>query len=199
MIDADHDPRYGITLIARPSEAVTQSITHTLSQLTETAPQQYAYPAGDLHLTVLSIISCYPGFSLGDIQPEQYTNIIRSAVDTIDPFHIHFRGLTASPSSILVQGFPEDDQLNQLRDRLRDQFKASSLQHSIDKRYRLETAHMTILRFKQPLQEEQVFIDRLTKLKDIDFGSCRVDQLSLVANDWYQRQQKVQLIEKFDL
>lgn len=198
-IDAQRDSRYGITLITRPSKATIQAIMNILGRLVEAAPQQYAYPPADLHLTILSIISCYPGFKLTDIQPGQYTNIIRSVVNTADPFRIHFRGLTASPSAVLVQGFPEDNQLNQLRNLLRNRFNSSSLQHSIDKRYKLKTAHMTILRFKQPLQKKQTFLDRLSTLRNTDFGSCVINELALVANDWYQRQEKVQLIERFKL
>lgn len=199
MIDSKEDNRYGITLVARPSGAVKQAITDTLDLLTAVAPQQYVYPATDLHLTVLSIISCYASFTLGNINPEQYSSIIRSAVDTVTPFHIRFRGLTASPSCILIQGFPEDKQLNELRGALRDKFKTSSLKHSIDKRYTLQTAHITALRFKQPLEQKQAFIETLTNLKDTDFGSCTIDRLTLVGNDWYQRKEKVQMIERFEL
>jgi hypothetical protein len=98
-----------------------------------------------------------------------------------------------------VQGFPEGDQLNQLRDTLRTFFKSQSLQHSIDKRYRLQAAHIMALRFKQPLEQEENFIEKLIELKGTNFGWCTIDQLELVANDWYQRQAKVQLIERLEL
>jgi hypothetical protein len=48
MIDANHDSRYGITLLARPSGEVNRSIVGILNKLAAVAPQQYIYPTSDL-------------------------------------------------------------------------------------------------------------------------------------------------------
>lgn len=199
LIDSDNDSRYGITLLARPSSEVKERICSLLEPLKSTAPNQYFYPDTDLHVTILSIISCYRGFTPDQINPADYCKLIQSAVDSVSPFRLTFHGITASPSSIMIQGFPEDEQLNNLRNTLRSRFKDSNLQHSIDKRYHLKTAHITAVRFKQPLQDEKAFIKILTGLKDCSFGSCLIDELELVSNDWYQRRDNVRLIKKIRL
>ena len=37
-------------------------------------------------------------------------------------FAVEFRGVTASPDAVMIQGFPADDSLSRLRDELRDAF-----------------------------------------------------------------------------
>lgn len=199
LIDSKNDTRFGMTLLARPSAQVRQNILQTLEKLKSAAPDQYYYPESDMHLTVLSIISCYPGFSINQVNEKDYIRIIKSVTDTISPFRIKFKGLTASSSCILVQGFPDSDQLNELRNELRTKFKQSGLQHSIDKRYQIQTAHMTVIRFKQPFTEEQKFIQILKELKEIDFGSCMIEEAELVENNWYQQKGKVSLLDRFQL
>lgn len=199
LIDSDDDHRYGVTLLARPSKKLQQHILNILDQIRTVAPHQYYYPVSDLHVTILSIISCHAGFSLDQINPSEYKEIVQSAIDSVSPFEIAFRGLTASPSCILVQGFPRSDQLNLLRNELREKFKNTSLRHSIDKRYQLWTAHMTVIRFRKLLKSADKFISTVTELRDSVCGSCTVDQVELVGNDWYQRQNSVETIAKFYL
>lgn len=199
LISSDQDNRYGITLLARPSNEIKQRVSQILQRVKAVAPHQYYYPASDLHITVLSIISCYPGFSLEQIDIEEYKNIIESAVRTISPFYIHFKGLTASPSCILVQGFPEDNQLNELRNELRTRFKHTNLQHSIDSRYTLKAAHLTVIRFKQQPAEPKLFIREIENLRETDFGRCLINELEFVGNDWYQRKDKVKQIQTFKI
>lgn len=198
FIDSGNDTRYGITLLARPSGQVKSAISSMLEEIKSVAPNQYYYPPPDMHLTVLSIISCYPGFSPGQVNTEEYIRLIGSVTEAIKPFSIRFEGLTASPSCILIRGFPKNNQLTYLRDGLRKQFSKSLLQHSIDKRYYTRSAHITAIRFRQPFVDSHQFIEKITALKDTYFGTCRVDELELLANDWYQRKEK-KLIKRFKL
>jgi hypothetical protein len=73
------------------------------------------------------------------------------------------------------------------------------LQHSIDQRYVIQTAHMTVLRFTQQPANPALFLQKLKAFTSVDFGSCVIDQLELVGNDWYQRQQKTVLIKSLRL
>lgn len=199
LIDSEDDHRYGITLLARPSKQVKQHISQTLDEIKRVAPRQYYYPESDLHLTVLTIISCSREFSMNQIDPEDYKKIVQSAVGLIAPFEIEFRGITASPSCILIQGLPKGDQLTVLRNELRKTFKESGLQQTIDKRYQLQTSHMTVLRFREPFKNPGKFINKITRLRDKNFGSCVIDQVELVGNDWYQKKEKVESIAAFSL
>lgn len=193
------DIRYGLTLRAMPSPGVKASVTKALTDIQSVAPGQYFYPASDLHITVLPVISCSAGFTLDAINPEAYFDTIERVTQKAGPFRIRFRGLTASSSCIMVQGFPEDNLLNEMRDNLRREFNQSALRHSIDKRYPLQTAHMTAIRFRQPPNHPEKFIEKLTTYREQDFGSCIIDELELVGNDWYQREVNLEMIRRLEI
>ncbi|HYW35279.1 MAG TPA: 2'-5' RNA ligase family protein, partial [Balneolaceae bacterium] len=199
MIDAEDDQRYGMTLLARPADKVKQRLSEIFQKIKSVAPKQYYYPLSDLHLTVLPIISCYQGFSLRQVNTDDYIAIVASAIQSISPFNICFKGITASPSCILIQGFPEDEQLNELRNNLRNQFRQTNLHHLIDRKYKLQTAHLTAIRFRQPLNQPKRFVKKLKNLRDTDFGDTMVSMLELAGNDWYQRQENSQSIYEYSL
>lgn len=187
MIDSPEDDRRGVTLLARPSAAVRSSITELLHELEPHLPGQYFYPTQDMHVTVLSVITCVPGFSADQIEAERYLEMIRDAIKPAQPFDIDFRGLTAAPAGLMIRGYPKNDSLAHLRDSLRNSFRASSLHHTIDQRYRIETAHITALRFRKSITDPESFVDRISLFSNRSFGSCTIDRLELVENDWYQR------------
>lgn len=199
LLTAKDDSRYGITLLARPSEQVKQQIQQYLAELMQLESAQYYYPASDLHLTVLSLISCYVGFALSQIDTAAYVELVQQVIKNTGPFRLHFKGITASPSCVLVQGFFDDQELNLLREKLRQAFQNSALQHSIDQRYTIQTAHMTVLRFSQQPAQPELFLRKIKALTSVDFGSCVIEELELVGNDWYQRQQNTVLLKRFHL
>ncbi|MDU0372821.1 2'-5' RNA ligase family protein [Hymenobacter endophyticus] len=199
LLHSPQDTRRGITLLARPPAAITAAIEDILADFRAIEPGQYYYPASDVHLTILSIISCYPGFTLTQIDPAAYCQAIRQITRRVRPFRIRYEGLTASPGGIMVQGFPEDDGLENLREATREFFRHSSLQQSIDARYSIHTAHSTVIRFTQPLTNAPALVARLAQHQDRYFGTFEVDAVELVYNDWYQRGPNTVLLEKYAL
>ena len=199
QIDSAADNRYGITLLLRPEDKIRRKMQVFLDELKAIEPAQYYYPASDIHVTVLSIISCYGGFDLGQIEVQDYVETIKKSLKGVAGMEICFRGISASIAAVMIQGFPADENLNDLRSRLRLDFKESALQHSIDSRYSIFTAHATVARFRKPLHDEQKFVDLLQKYRQHDFGKCRVDNLELVYNDWYQRDKFVKKLHTFNL
>lgn len=199
LIDSPVDKRFGITLLIRPPQKVKNKIELFLEELKQIDSCQYFYPHSDIHITVMSIISCYAGFRLDQISVSEYSDLIKQSLKGIDKFDIKFQGITASDSGIMIQGFPENGILNNLRNNLRTNFKNSNLEQSIDKRYTIQTAHITVFRFKKKLQSVIAFLAGIEKYKNYDFGSFEVNELELVFNDWYQREKKSILLEKFEL
>lgn len=181
------DSRFGITLLIRPNDEIKAKIQLFLNELKEIDSKQYYYPDSDIHITVMSIISCYKGFTLDKIRTEKYIQIIEKSLIDVDKIKIEFRGITASPSAIMIQGFPTDESLNNLRDKLRENFKKSTLEESIDSRYAIATAHSTVLRFQEKVENPEKLMAVVEKFRDYDFGEFTVDKLELVYNDWYQR------------
>ncbi|WP_431292356.1 2'-5' RNA ligase family protein [Pedobacter sp. P26] len=198
LIDSDADNRFGITLVIRPDAATNHSIQEFLAEVKTIEPDQYYYQNADIHITLMSVISCYDGFDLKDINVQDYINFIKKVLARHQSFKIQFKGITASPSCILIQGFLTDT-LNEIRDDLRKTFKNSDLQQSIDERYTIQTAHSTVIRFRSELKNQAAFIDLIEKYRNFDFGTFEVKQLELVYNDWYQRERFVKKLHTFSL
>jgi 2'-5' RNA ligase len=199
LIISKNDTRRGLTLIFRPPAELLDNIQTFLNEARSVEPSQYFYPRSDLHLTVLSIISCYPGFHLNQIKQADYHQLIEVALQKINSFRLTFRGITASPAGVMVQGFDENGQLDLLRESLRDNFKISNLEHSIDKRYKLQTAHLTVIRFAKKLSQPAAFAALAEAYRNEDFGTCQVHEMELVFNDWYQRKENTVVTKTFRL
>ncbi len=198
-IDSKTDQRFGITLLIRPNETVKNNIQNLLDQLKLIEPNQYYYPNSDIHITVMSIISCYQNFSLNQINTDNYIAVVQECLNDISSFEIEFKGITASPSCLMIQGFMIDNTLNLIREKLRSSFKSTNLEQSIDKRYSIQTAHSTIFRIKNGLSNQQEFLKFIEANRNTDFGKFTVNELELVYNDWYQRKEFVKKLHVFKI
>ncbi|WP_233783370.1 hypothetical protein [Flavivirga eckloniae] len=105
LIDSPLDKRFGITLIIRPPLEVKNKIQEFLNKLKAIEPNQYYYQNSDIHITVMSIISCYDGFHLKNIDISEYIKVINQSLNYNTELEINFKGITASPSCLMVQGF----------------------------------------------------------------------------------------------
>lgn len=188
LISNKSDSRFGITMLIRPNDAVKENIKLFLDALREVEPAQYYYPDSDIHITVMSLISCSDKFRLDQISPNDYIETICKSLVDLDSISIKFKGVTASPSALMIQGFPTDASLDNLRNKLREDFKNSDLQQTIDSRYTMAAAHATVMRFQEDLQHTDKLIQVIEKFRDFDFGEFKVKNLELVYNDWYQRE-----------
>lgn len=186
LINDESDMRRGITVLSYFNSSVEHKISNFLNELKAIEPEQYYYPKNELHLTILSIISCIKGFKLSHIDVEAYSSIFKEAIKDIGVFKINFKGITVSPSCILIQGFPVDAQLNHLRDSLRVAFKKANLEVTIDSRYKLSTAHTTAVRCVTPFKNSNELLAVLSKYRNYDFGTLEINSLELVFNNWYQ-------------
>jgi 2'-5' RNA ligase len=198
LIDSETDRRLGLTIVIRPSAAVKNNIQQFLDELKKIEPNQYYYPSSDIHITVMSIISCYEGFEIDTIELPKYIDLIQKCLIT-ENINIQFKGLTASDSCIMVQGFMNNNYLNEIRDNLRVAFKNSNLEQSLDKRYSIQTAHSTVVRFKKQFEKKESFLEIIEKYKNFDFGSFNVNKFELVSNDWYQREEFVRKLYDFEI
>lgn len=198
LIDSPSDSRLGITLMIRPNEEIRVKTQEFLLEIKASEPNQYYYPSSDLHVTTLSIISCYEGFELSQIDINQYIELISEELANTQGFQIEFRGAILSRTGILVKGFPSPA-LNQIRDQLRTRFKKSRLQHSIDSRYDIKTAHCTVMRFSNQLQNVEQLINKTEKFQHLSFGTVKVSSLELVHNDWYHKHSKTRSLARINL
>lgn len=181
----EEDTRRGMSVIARLDNSVLEKIGSFLHEGKLIEPGQYFYEAYDIHITILTLITCHDGFDPNQIDTEPYRKLIEKICLKQHPVKIVFKGITASPNCVMVQGFPVDNCLSSLRQELREQFSCSGLRNSMDKRYVLQTAHSSVIRLHSPIQQKKQFVEYLEKYRDYAFGIADISSLEFVFHDWY--------------
>lgn len=193
------DARRGITLLARPAATVSARVCEFLEQLRSLEPEQRYQPAPDLHHTVLSLFTATPDYAPYMARLPDYVESVAQVAAATPPFQIDVRGVTLTRGAVIAQGFPRDDTLAIVRDKLRQALAARGLGDGLDQRYRLVTAHMTLVRFATPLREPARFVAELAAARHLLFGSTSVEQLELVFGDWFHTAAHEQLVAQFRL
>lgn len=193
------DRRRGLTVVARPSPAVRSRVVAFLSELWDLEPGQYYYDAAEFHVTVLSLFTASANHRPFFAQKERFVAAVDSALRRAGSLGIDFAGVTVSRGTVMIQGFFEKDALNGLRDRLRRQLREHGLGAGVDQRYRLQTAHMTVVRFRAPLHDGERFAAVLEGARHRPFGSVAIRSLSLVAHDWYMSRRVTKVVKRYRL
>ena len=195
----DDDARRGITLLARPGPAVAARLVTLLDELRALEPAQYYQPRADLHLTVLALFSATPDYHPHLAHLDAYRAAVAEALDGVTSFAVETLGVTLSRGAVLAQGFPRDDTLARLRAKLRSALAARGLGDTLDQRYRLETAHTTLVRFVAPLRDPRRFVDALDAARSRALGTSVVRRLELVLGDWYQSSERARPLAAYEL
>jgi 2'-5' RNA ligase len=199
LADRAGDGRRGVSLAFRPEPAVRTAVELFLRQLAVAAPGQYFYRPEEFHVTVLAVI---PG---SEAWREKIGNlasihaIIGKVLKRRRPFDISFRGVTASPGAVMIQGFPKDETLAEIRDELRRILRENHLGGDIDRRYKINTAHITAARFGDVRADWTAFVDLLKANRKTGFGGMRVRKLQLLWGDWYASANSVRTIHEYPL
>ena len=197
--DKSDDLRRGLSLALRPCLKVRKAIQEFLNPLQIAAPGQYFYRPEEFHVTVLAII---PGseFWRDKIQHlAAYQSIIAEVLQRHRKFSITFQGVTASRGGVMIQGFPHDDTLDQMRDDLRESLEANQLGEQLDARYRIKTAHITVMRFCEANLNAKPLLALLAANRATDFGETRVENLELILGDWYASADTARTLQEYKL
>jgi 2'-5' RNA ligase len=193
------DRRRGLTVMARPSRAVRQRVAAFLDELCRLEPDQHYYALSELHVTILSLFTATVEHERFLARTEQYVAAVDSALRRVPPIRMEFDGLTASTGAIMIQGFCENEALNDGRDALRRELRSGGFGEDIDGRYRLETAHITVSRFRTHLRDNGKYAATLERARRLPFGATNITSLSLVKNDWYMSRQNLWTIKRYRL
>ena len=199
LASREPDQRRCITLLARPAADLQRSVTEFLNELRALDPEQYYYDPSELHVTVLSLFTATREHERYLERYAEYLAAVKAALAGGHAWAIEFTGVTLTREAIMIQGFPEGTGLNELREALRNELRARNLTEGLDSRYILQTAHMTVVRFRTPLRNSAAYSGVLEQCRDRSFGRMEVRELSLVQNDWYLSQASVKLLERFQL
>jgi len=196
---AGDDARRGLTVIARPDAALAARFAQLLDELDALAPGQYRQPEADMHLTILSLFTVCEAYRVQLQRLDGYRDAVASALAGMPLFEIDFRGVSASRGAVLAQGYPRDGTLDAVRERLRGALRERGLDGALDRRYRLVTAHVTLLRFVRPLAQPARLADAIEALRGAPLGTLRVTQMDLVQNDWTMRSAALRRVAHHEL
>lgn len=193
------DPRRGVTLIARPDGEVRGRIENFLREIESAAPDQYFYQPAQVHLTVLSVIPGSGSWRESARRLPDYLAVLDGVLKNRRAFSVAFRGVTASPEAVMVQGFPGDPALAELRGEMRAALSRQNLGDNLDRRYKMVTAHLTVARFATPLADWQPLKALLGAHRNTDFGEMRAGSLQLIEGDWYAFPDSVRTLREYPL
>jgi 2'-5' RNA ligase len=193
------DPRRGATLVARPNAVVRRRVETFLREVVAICPGQHFYQPTELHMTVLSVIPSSESWR----EEIHQLPVVRTVLDKVlkkhRAFSLKFRGVTVSPEAVLVQGFPQDDNLARLRDELRSALRERGVGENLDRRYKITAAHLTVMRFSNPKADWKRLIDFLETHRETDFGETRFQSLQLIWNDWCASAGVTRMLRKYAL
>lgn len=194
-----NDNRRGYSLAIRPNADVQDNVSAFLDELRQYEPNQYYYRPGEFHITLLSLFTATEDHNKYFSRYDDFYRAVKLAFVNTDKFTINFRGITASPGAIIIQGFPDSDMLEKLRDSLRKQLRAAGLGEGLDKRYRIQTAHMTVARFQHQLNDRKQLLEFLEENRHRNFGNTVAKEVLFVENDWYMSEDKIRVLAKYNL
>lgn len=197
--DKSRDLRRGLSLAFRPSPAVQALIVKFQNELKAVAPGQYYYLPEEFHVTVLSIIPGSESWRDKIQRLAAYQSIIREVLESHRKFSIVFQGATASRGAVMIQGFPKDETLAQIRDDLRETLRQNNFGDQLDVRYKISTAHVTVLRFCGAGTDCRRLLALLRANRTTDFGETLVADLELISGDWYASANTASTLQNYNL
>jgi 2'-5' RNA ligase len=192
LSNIEDDKRLGLTVLIPLGDIFLKVI----NQLKEIEPKQYFYPATDTHITVIDFIGASEDFVFDEKQVKVYKKVLDAMLKDFSKFNIEFKGLTASKGAVIVQGF-FDDALQKLREKLRQEVNKQGIE--LKERYKVETAHATIMRFKKKLQNPEALANKIEKMRNIDLGTFEVKKILFVLHDWYNLKGKTKILAEYEL
>jgi 2'-5' RNA ligase len=195
----DQDLRRGLTLAFRPSQTVQDSIGKFLHELKAAASGQYFYRPEEFHVTVLAIIPGSESWQDRIHHLPAYQTIIDEVLKRHRKFSVKFQGLTASRGAVMIQGFPGNDTLTQIRDELRESLRQNQLGEQLDVRYKINSAHITVTRFCDANTDWKRVLELLKANRTTDFGETCAENIELIFGDWYASAKTARTLQEYKL
>jgi 2'-5' RNA ligase len=195
---AGADQRYGVNLIVRPPPPVVGYIQVVQEQLRAREPDQYYYPAADLHLTLVEICSSRPQPEvelLAEVVAQALPDMLRTA-----PQALLVRPLLGyDRRACVLHLLPADHSLQTLRQHLVNQLAAHAI--TVTPRYAPQSAHVTLMRYVRPLHTDPAaWVETLRYAAPDSSLEWHVDALWLTwGATWYGMQSRTQMRGPYQL
>lgn len=199
LANRQSDQRLGVTVIARPSEKVVEKFAAMIHRLAQVEPDQYYYQPRQFHITVLSLFTATQHYEPFFARLADYLATSKAVLAAARGFAVDFQGVTATPKGVMAQGFPQNGHLEALREKLRQTLREQDLGQGLDTRYRLKTAHVTLMRFQRPPQALTRLVKLMKEYRASHFGDSYFQTLQVVKNDWYMSTDRVEVLAEYRL
>ena len=161
------EPRF-LSVIARLPAEIADSLAAATRPLLAADRGHHAYPAGTIHLTILSLADAW------GVEDE-----IRDIARRNRPFVVDVAGLNASTRTVFAELYPRSGGLTALRRELGGVLAPLHPPPSRWARHRL--AHANVLRFGAAVSAS--LIEHVARLRNRDFGCFEVTGFELVRTD----------------
>ncbi|HOX33282.1 MAG TPA: hypothetical protein PLB91_13210 [Spirochaetales bacterium] len=195
LAEGGPDRRRGLSLVIHP-RGLGEAYEPLATGFAALEPEQYYYPAGDLHVTVFDFCSAREGYAR-DLESElAFLALALEAAAGSGPFPIAFRGVACSREAGLLAGY-DGDRLVALRAAIRSRMLDRGLPN--DERYESRSAHASFLRFRAPLRDGPRFLAELEARREEELGEALVEELELVEHDWFDSGGSRRLVGKVAL
>jgi 2'-5' RNA ligase len=156
------DRRGGVNFICRPPHHIVDCIGTIQTRLSATEPDQYYYPAADLHLTLFEISHSQPLEAV-----EQDAQLLMACIGDLakdlPQFELSISDVFVSERSCTLQLVANDDRLEHVRDTLRQ--RLARFGYSAPPRHSQYSPHITFVRYLQPVRTT---LDTWKNLLDVE-------------------------------
>lgn len=198
LLDLDGDKGLGLSLIIRPLDGVISLLSKFQEELKHISGDQHFYGPKEFHVAVMTLLAATQPTDITKHPIARYADVLREIVRHHQPFRIQLCGVTATLDCILFNGYYMDGTLDAIRSEIRDRVEELCLSGEIESRYRNDSAHMTVMRFRTR-QCVRELAQMVRKYEEVDFGMLPVLEIELVLNDWFMSAEKVKILETFKL
>lgn len=187
------DTRHGVNLVAKPSRSVATTIIHLQDTLRDREPSQYYYPDRDLHLTVVEL--CYGRDAEETARIADATKaMLPTILDCISPATLDTPSLTFDRNGCALSFLPRNERLQSMRRQLIEGLSQCEGIGGIllEPRYPPESAHITFMRYLEPLRSERCEWTDLLLSIEITQESWDLAELYLTwGPNWYGRRTSI--------
>lgn len=177
----DGDAPWGASLIIRLSHPMAKRLAEVADTCCHAARGPVLrYRADELHITVRSLEG-YRAHSLTEVRREELCCYVTDSITGVSPFQIQLRGLSGGGDTLFACGYAEPG-LTQIRNALhfRRHQIGSTGPTSLDAARIRDTAHASLVLFRQQPEAEPDIATILDDYADVDFGTELVRELTLV-------------------
>jgi hypothetical protein len=201
LMGNDHDR--GLNLISYIPTKINKIIDEKLLPKLETHINKSGWivPPEGRHITILDVIphNSKVGISTIHSLTDSYSAAIERYILRFPfPVEIRLQGVFASPNGITIQGFPIENSLAKLRDAIRQTLLKQRLPNKETAKYILETAHVSIIKFVEPLDGKKI-LGVVDQLRDFPIGTFLVREIVLNISGRYDKSRSIEVVKKFKI